>query len=95
MLPNAMARKPMVMALDTPVTDQPVSRAIGCKQNGQREHRSDRDAAQKAARRDDHPSVARFGHHAPYQLVGFEVKRPTAARLFGPAEQSATSITSS
>ena len=34
----------------------------GLQQNGQREHRSDRDAAQKAARRDDHPSVARFGH---------------------------------
>ena len=34
MLVNAMARKPMVMALDTPVTDQPVSRAIGCKNTG-------------------------------------------------------------
>ena len=29
-----MARKPTVMALDTPVTDQPVSRAIGCKRTG-------------------------------------------------------------
>ena len=46
----------------------------GLQQNGQREHRSDRDAAQKAARRDDHPSVARFGHTAPYQLVGLLVK---------------------
>ncbi len=34
MLPNAMARKPMVMALDTPVTDQPVSRAMGCSRTG-------------------------------------------------------------
>src|ERR1700722_11294182 len=34
MLLNAMARKPMVIALDTPVTDQPVSRAIGCKRTG-------------------------------------------------------------
>jgi hypothetical protein len=34
MLVNAMARKPIVMALDMPVTDQPVSRAIGCKNTG-------------------------------------------------------------
>ncbi len=34
MLPNAMARKPMVIALDTPVTDQPVSRAMGCSRTG-------------------------------------------------------------
>jgi hypothetical protein len=34
MLPNAMARKPMVMALDTPVTDQPVSPAIGRSRTG-------------------------------------------------------------
>ncbi len=34
MLPTAMARKPMVMALDTPVTDQPVSRAMGCNRTG-------------------------------------------------------------
>ena len=34
MLPNAMARKPTVMALDTPVTDQPVSRAMGCSRTG-------------------------------------------------------------
>src|SRR3984957_19779693 len=34
MLPNAMARKPMVMALDPPVTDQPVSLAIGCSRTG-------------------------------------------------------------
>ena len=34
MLPNAMARKPMVIALDMPVTDQPVSRAMGCNRTG-------------------------------------------------------------
>src|SRR5689334_18481800 len=34
MLVNAIARKPMVMALEMPVTDQPVSRAIGCKNTG-------------------------------------------------------------
>src|SRR5476651_1854010 len=34
MLVNAMARKPTVMALETPVTDQPVSRAIGCRKTG-------------------------------------------------------------
>src|SRR5690348_18345408 len=34
MLVRAMARKPMVMALDTPVTDQPVSRAMGCSSTG-------------------------------------------------------------
>ena len=34
MLVNAIARKPIVMALDTPVTDQPVSRAIGCRKTG-------------------------------------------------------------
>ena len=74
MLPNAMARKPMVMALDTPVTDQPVSRAMGCSRTGSENIDSDRDAAQKAARRNDHPSVARFGHSVPYQLVGILVK---------------------
>jgi hypothetical protein len=46
----------------------------GLQQNGQREHGSDRNAAQKAARRDDHPSVARFDHTVPYQLVGTKVK---------------------
>ena len=34
MLVNAMARKAIVMALDTPVTDHPVSRAIGCRNTG-------------------------------------------------------------
>ena len=34
MLLQAMARNPIVMALDTPVTDQPVSRAIGCRNTG-------------------------------------------------------------
>ena len=34
MLAKAIARKPMVMALDTPATDQPVSRTIGCSNTG-------------------------------------------------------------
>jgi hypothetical protein len=34
MLPNAMARKPNVMALDTPVMDHPVSREIGRRKTG-------------------------------------------------------------
>ena len=34
MLAKAMARKPMVMALDTPVTDQPVVSAIGRRRTG-------------------------------------------------------------
>ena len=34
MLQEAMARKPIVMALDTPATDQPVSRTIGCSKTG-------------------------------------------------------------
>ena len=34
MLPKAIAIKPMVMALEMPVTDQPVSRAIGCSKTG-------------------------------------------------------------
>ena len=34
MLANAIARKPMVMALETPATDQPVSCAIGCSSTG-------------------------------------------------------------
>jgi hypothetical protein len=34
MLVKAIARKPIVIALDTPVTDQPVSRAIGCRNTG-------------------------------------------------------------
>ena len=34
MLANAIARKPIVMALDTPATDQPVSRVIACSRTG-------------------------------------------------------------
>ena len=34
MLANAIARNPMVMALDTPVTDQPVSCEIGSRKTG-------------------------------------------------------------
>ena len=34
MLANAIARKPMVIALETPVTDQPVSREIGSRNTG-------------------------------------------------------------
>src|SRR6476620_6886741 len=34
MLEKAIARNPIVMALDMPVTDQPVSRAIGCRNTG-------------------------------------------------------------
>jgi hypothetical protein len=34
MLPNAMARKPKVMALDTPVMDHPVAREMGRRKTG-------------------------------------------------------------
>src|SRR5204862_3050092 len=34
MLVKAIARKPIVMALDTPATDQPVSRVIGWRNTG-------------------------------------------------------------
>ena len=34
MLAGAMARKPMVMAVDTPVTDQPVSFEMGRRKTG-------------------------------------------------------------
>ena len=34
MLANAIARKPIVMALDTPATDQPVSRVTDCSSTG-------------------------------------------------------------
>src|SRR6476660_10256199 len=34
MLVKAMARKPMVIALEMPVTDQPVSFVIGCRNTG-------------------------------------------------------------
>jgi hypothetical protein len=34
MLPNAMARKPKVMALDIPVMDHPVSREMGRRKTG-------------------------------------------------------------
>jgi hypothetical protein len=34
MLPTAMARKPKVMALDTPVMDHPVSREMGRRKTG-------------------------------------------------------------
>src|SRR5471030_1383298 len=34
MLPNAMARKPKVMALDTPAMDHPVSREMGRRKTG-------------------------------------------------------------
>ena len=59
MLAKAMARKPIVIALDTPVTDQPVSRAIGCEEHRQRKHGADRDAAEQAAGRDDHPAIVK------------------------------------
>ena len=62
MLANAIARKPMVMALETPVTDQPVSRAIGRRNTGSENMRADRDAAEQAAGRDDHPAIARIFH---------------------------------
>src|SRR5882757_1377665 len=34
MLQHAIAKKPIVIALDTPATDQPVSRTIGCNRTG-------------------------------------------------------------
>ncbi|MGY3036572.1 hypothetical protein ACVIIV_005742 [Bradyrhizobium sp. USDA 4354] len=34
MLVKAIARKPIVIALEMPVTDQPVSFAIGCRNTG-------------------------------------------------------------
>ncbi len=34
MLQHAIARKPIVIALETPATDQPVSRTIGCSSTG-------------------------------------------------------------
>ena len=34
MLQHAIARKPTVIALDTPATDQPVSRVIDCSSTG-------------------------------------------------------------
>jgi hypothetical protein len=34
MLASAMATKPIVMALDTPVTDQPVAREMGKRKTG-------------------------------------------------------------
>jgi hypothetical protein len=34
MLEQAIARNPMVMALEMPATDQPVSCAIGCNSTG-------------------------------------------------------------
>ena len=34
MLLKAIARKPCVIALETPVTDQPVAFAIGCRNTG-------------------------------------------------------------
>ena len=34
MLQKAIARKPIVMVPDTPATDQPVSRVIGCSKTG-------------------------------------------------------------
>ena len=62
MLVNAIARKPMVMALDTPVTDQPVSRAIGCRNTGSENMPPIGDTAEQAAGRDDHPAIARIFH---------------------------------
>jgi hypothetical protein len=34
MLQHAMARNPIVIALETPATDQPVSRVIACNSTG-------------------------------------------------------------
>jgi hypothetical protein len=49
MLVNARARKPIVIALDTPVTDHPVSRVMDPRKRAGK-HRADRDAAEQAAR---------------------------------------------
>ncbi len=54
----------MVMALDMPVTDQPVSRAIGCRNTGSENMPADRDAAEQAAGGDDHPAIAGIVHFA-------------------------------
>ena len=62
MLLNAMARKPIVMALDMPVTDQPVSRAMGCRNTGSENMPPIGDAAQHAAGRDDHPAISGIAH---------------------------------
>ncbi len=62
MLAKAIARKPMVIALDTPVTDQPVSRAIGSRNTGSENIAPDRDTAEQATGRDDHPAIARIVH---------------------------------
>ena len=96
MLVNAIAKeKPMVIALDT---RSPTSR---CRGRSAASRTGNENIAPIATQPNRPPAatipqlIASFGHHPPYQLVGISVKRPAAARLFGPAEQSATSITSS
>ncbi len=52
----------MVMALDMPVTDQPVSRAIGCRKTGSENMAPIATQLSKPPGGDDHPAIVRIGH---------------------------------
>jgi len=62
MLVQAIARKPMVMALDTP-GDRPAGIARDRLQNtGNENIAADRDTAEQAPGCDNHPAIVRVGH---------------------------------
>src|SRR6267154_3292200 len=78
MLPNAMARKPNVMALDTPVMDHPVSREMGRRKTGS-------ENMAPIATQPKRPPAATITHRyrdsliaLTYQLVCITVKGATA-----------------
>ena len=52
----------MVMALDTPVTDQPVSCVIGRRNTGSENMPPIATQPSTPPGRDDHPAIARIGH---------------------------------
>ena len=57
MLANAMATKPMVMALDTPVTDHPVSREMGKRKTGSENMAPIATQPKQATGRNNHPAI--------------------------------------
>ena len=91
MLAAAMARKPIVIAVEMPVTDQPVSCDIGRRKTGNENMAPIATQPKQAARRDDHPAIGMvhellarrstpwsFGQPARHPKDGSEPPVPTS-----------------
>ena len=85
----------MVMAVEMPVTDQPVSLRDRQKEDRQRKHGADRDAAEQATGGDDHPPIEfwrpdlREQHEILLAIAGAGARRGRhAPKSYGPARES-------